>query len=55
MPPFQWRRAARSGHGSHEAAKHGAPFIRKLLIVVVTASAIRYLFFKSISASIDAQ
>lgn len=30
---------------THEAAKHGAPFIRWLLIAVVSASAIRYLFF----------
>ena len=30
---------------THEAAKHGAPFIRKLLIVIVIASAVRYLFF----------
>jgi len=30
---------------THEAAKHGAPFIRWLLIVVVIASSIRYLFF----------
>ncbi len=30
---------------THEAAKHGAPFIRWLLIVVVIASAIRYLLF----------
>ena len=30
---------------THEAAKRGAPFIRWLLIVVVTLSAIFYLFF----------
>lgn len=30
---------------THEAAKRGAPFIRWLLIVVVIASSIRYLFF----------
>ena len=30
---------------THEAAKHGAPFIRWLLIGVVTLSAVRYLFF----------
>ncbi|QHI68144.1 sulfite exporter TauE/SafE family protein [Tichowtungia aerotolerans] len=30
---------------THEAAKHGARFIRWLLIVVVTLSAVRYLFF----------
>ncbi len=30
---------------THEAAKHGAKFIRWLLIVVVIISAVRYLFF----------
>jgi uncharacterized membrane protein YfcA len=30
---------------THEAAVRGAPFIRRLLIAVVLASAIRYLFF----------
>lgn len=30
---------------THEAAKHGASFIRWLLVAVVAASAIRYLFF----------
>jgi len=30
---------------THEAAKHGAPFIRWLLIVVVIIASIRYLFF----------
>lgn len=30
---------------THEAAKRGAPFIRRLLIVVVIAAATRYLFF----------
>jgi hypothetical protein len=30
---------------THEAAKRGAPFIRKLLIVVVIVAAVRYLFF----------
>lgn len=30
---------------THEAAKRGAPFIRWLLIVVVIASSVRYLFF----------
>ena len=30
---------------THEAAKRGAPFIRKLLIVIVIVSAVRYLFF----------
>jgi uncharacterized membrane protein YfcA len=30
---------------THEAAKRGAPFIRKLLIIVVIAAAVRYLFF----------
>ncbi len=30
---------------THEAARHGTPFIRRLLIVVVIAAATRYLFF----------
>ncbi len=31
--------------GTYEAAKRGAPFIRWLLIVVVTVVSTRYLFF----------
>jgi len=30
---------------THETAKRGAPFIRRLLIVVVVIAAVRYLFF----------